>query len=130
MAQIHQFQLKIVCVGATSGKLTGIAAVLSDSTFSISAFSCLCLPQLTVCSWGRDRVAGLRKGQVGGKECWSLQLEGDLDHMVASLLQMHFTFPYLPLAHSRTVTDRALSQPLCVWRWMEGVGGSGTCSGP
>ncbi len=69
-------------------------------------------------------MARLRKGQVEGRKCWSLQLEGDLAQMVASLLQMHFTFPYPPLAHSRTVTDRALSQPLCVevggggrWEW-------------
>ena len=50
--------------------------------------------------------------------------------MVSSLLQMYFTVPYLPLAHSRTVTDRVLSQLCYVWRWVEGVGGSGTCSGP
>lgn len=51
-----------------------------------------------------------------------MQLEGDLYQMVSSLLQMHFTFPYLPVAHSRPVKDRVLSQPLCVWRWVEAVG--------
>lgn len=79
---------------------------------------------------GQGLMTGLRKRQVEEKKCWSLQGEGDPDQMVASLLQMHFTLPYLPLAHSRTVKDRTLSQPLCVWRWVEGVGGSGTCSGP
>lgn len=44
-----------------------------------------------------------KEGTGGGKMCWSLQLGGDLDQMVASLLQMHFNFPYPPLAHSRTV---------------------------
>lgn len=44
-----------------------------------------------------------KEGAGGGKMCWSLQLGGDLDQMVASLLQMHFNFPYPPLAHSRTV---------------------------
>lgn len=47
--------------------------------------------------------------------CWSLQLGGDLDQMVASLLQMHFNFPYPPLAHSRTVNRQGLiTTPLCV----------------
>ncbi|KAA8586062.1 hypothetical protein FQN60_007631 [Etheostoma spectabile] len=71
-------------------------------------------------------VAGLRKGKVEGKKCWSMQLEGDLEQMVSSLLQMHFTFPYLPPAHSRTVTDRALSQPLCVGRMSQHAPSSST----
>lgn len=53
-----------------------------------------------------------------GEKCWSLQLEGDLDQMASPLLQMYFTFPYLPLAHSGTVTDRPYrSRSVC------GVGG-------
>lgn len=72
--------------------------------------------------------SGLCGWAMEGDRCrerrdWSLQLEGDLDQMVASLLQMHFTLPYLLLAHCRTVTDRVLSQQLWVWRWVAGVGG-------
>lgn len=92
----------------------GIAAVCSYSKFNQHF-----LPALTLADnmFLRSRFRGLGKGQLEGNKFWCLQLEGDLDQMVASLLQMHFTFPYLPLAHSRTVTDMALSQPLCVWRW-------------
>lgn len=70
------------------------------------------------------RRAGAMQGhRCGERQAWSLQLEGDLDQMVTSLLQMYFTFPYPSLARSRSVTDRALSQQLWVRRWVAGVGG-------
>lgn len=84
-------------------KLPGFAAVVFR--FHIQPFS-IFLPTLTLAYimhlWSELR-GWAKEGAGGGKMCWSLQLGGDLDQMVASLLQMHFNFPYLPLAHSRTV---------------------------
>lgn len=68
------------------------------------------VPEVKV-SWAGEGTAGGKQVLVFAAWRWSGP-DGCL-----SLLQMHFTFPYLPLAHSRTVTDMALSQPLCVWRW-------------
>lgn len=121
------------CVGQTltrTGQLPDIATVVSDSTSSVFSIFPTTLTMADNMFLGQGFVAGLRKGQVEGNKCWSWQLEGDPNQMLSSLAQMYFTFPYPPLAHSRTVTDRVLSQLCYVWRWVEGEGGSGTCSGP
>lgn len=70
---------------------------------------------LHLCWVQTNSAAGLGKGQALVSAAW-----GDLDQMVSSVLQMHFTFPSMLLAHCRTRADRALSPVLC---------GYNTCSG-
>lgn len=68
--------------------------------------------------WGQSFVARLRQGQVEQRSAGFCSLKVIWTRW-SPLLQMHFTFSYLPPAYSSTVTDTGLSQLPCVWRQVE-----------